>query len=83
MWQQREQRDQHERIPAEVDPFDVELPDDSLSRRAREMQHVDLDHLRDVLEEMGRLRESEEAKQSDPGRRHEAVGVSRRARRHA
>jgi len=46
------------------------------------MQHVDLDHLRDVLEEMGRLRKGEEAKQSDPGRRDEAVGISRRSRRH-
>ena len=82
MWQQREEGNKHERVPAEVDPFDVELPDDPLSRRARKMQHVDLDHLRDVLEEMGRLRKGEEAKQSDPGRRDEAVGISRRARRH-
>jgi hypothetical protein len=35
-----------------MDPLAVELADDPLRARAREMQHVELDHLRDVLEEM-------------------------------
>jgi hypothetical protein len=82
MRQERKERDENERVPSEVDPLDVELADDSLSSRAGKMQHVDLDHLRGVLEEMSGLGEREESEKSDPWRRDEAVGVSRRARRH-
>src|SRR2546421_13024903 len=80
--EEREQRDQDERVPSEVDPLDVELADDALSGRAAQMQHVDLDHLRAVLDEMRRLSESEETEEQEPGRREESVGGSRRARRH-
>src|SRR5205085_2712687 len=80
--QEREQRHEHERVPSEVDPLDVELADDPLSGVARKMQDVDLDHLRDVLEEMSGLRQGEEAEKRDPGCRDEPVGIPRRARRH-
>jgi hypothetical protein len=61
---------------------DVQLAHDPLRVRAGKMQHVDLDHLRDVLEEVGGLADREEAEERDPRRRDEPVGVRRRARGH-
>jgi hypothetical protein len=46
------------------------------------MQHVDLDHLRDVLDEMSGLSKREDSEESDPWRRDETIGVSRGAGRH-
>lgn len=46
------------------------------------MQHVDLDHLRDVLEEVSGLAESQEPEEGHPRRRDEPVGVRRLARGH-
>src|SRR5438128_731491 len=47
--QEHNERDEDEPVPGEVDPLDVELTHDPLSARAGEVQHVDLDHLGDVL----------------------------------
>ena len=71
-----------DRVPYEVDPLDVELADNSLSIRAHKMQHVDLDHLRDVLEEVRGLADREEAEECQPRRGDEPVGIGRRARGH-
>ena len=63
-----------------MNPLDIELPDDALGVRAGEMQNMDLEHLRDVLEEVQGLAHGEEAEQRDPGGRDEPLGVARRAR---
>ncbi len=65
-----------------VDPLDVELADDPLGVRAAQVQDVDLDHLRDVLEEVRGLADCEEAEEGDPRRRDEPVGVRRWAPSH-
>src|SRR5436190_1135919 len=81
--QEHEERDEDERVPDEVDPFDVELADDPLGVGAGKMQHVDLDHLRDVLQEVRGLAQSEETEEGDPRRGDEPVDKRRRARGHA
>src|SRR5436190_11570975 len=81
--QEHEERDEDERVPDEVDPFDVELADDPLGVGAGRMQHVDLDHLRDVLQEVRGLAQSEETEEGDPRRGDEPVDKRRRARGHA
>src|SRR6266568_4979582 len=83
MREQRDERDENERVPDEVDPFDVELADDSLSVRAGQMQQMDLDHLRDVLEEVRGLADREKSEEGHPWRRDEPLGVRRRARGHS
>jgi hypothetical protein len=79
---EQKDRDQDERVPYEVDPFDVELADDALSACSGQVLHVQLDHLRDVLEEVRGLGYGEEPKEGDPRGREEAVGMSPQARRH-
>src|SRR5467141_3399504 len=46
------------------------------------MQHVDLDHLRDMLEEVRGLSECEKAEEKGPARRDKPVGIRRRPPRH-
>src|SRR5713226_10041652 len=74
--EEHEERDQDERVPGEVNPLDVELSDDPLSVRAGQVQHVDLDQLGDVLEEVRGLADREEAEEQGPGRRDERSGGS-------
>src|SRR5438309_1768680 len=76
--QEHEERDEDERVPAEMDPLDVQRSDDPLSARAGQMQHVDLHHLGDVLEEMRGLADREESEEKGPGRRDKPVGIRRR-----
>jgi hypothetical protein len=64
-----------------VDPFDVELAHDPLRVRAGKMLQVDLDHLRDMLQEVDGLTDREEAEGRDPRGRDEPVGERRQARR--
>ena len=80
---QHEKRDEDERVLDEVDPLDVERANDSQSTRAGKMQHMDLDHLRDVFDKVRGLGEREEAEEHGPPRRDEPVGMRRRARGHS
>jgi hypothetical protein len=79
--QQSQKRDQDEHVPDEVHPFDVELAHDPLGVRAGKVQQVDLDHLRDMLQEVDGLTDREEAESRDPRGRDEPVSERRRARR--
>ena len=78
---EHEQQHQDERVPNEVDPLDVERTDDALRIRAREVEHMDLDHLGDVLDEVQGLAHREESERREPGSGDEPVGECLQARR--
>jgi hypothetical protein len=58
--EERDERDNHPRVPNEVDPLDVKLPNDPAGVRTAQAKHVNLYDLRDVLEQMSRLGQHEE-----------------------
>ena len=61
-----EQRDEDPRIPDEVQPLDVELAHEAPGSQAAQTEDVDLNHLRNVLEEMKRLRQRKEGEKREP-----------------